>query len=125
MSIINCYTDASYSNHKNISVVAYKIDNLDIQTIIYNNVKNTQAEILGIEYCIQYCLDNINMTDIDMINIFTDCQNAWKQDFNKLCPNIKINLIKIKGHQKMDKMTNDDLIFKQVDKMARKTLRNL
>jgi hypothetical protein len=52
-----------------------------------------------------------------------------KQDYikykNKDQNQIEINLTKIKGHQKMEFMIRNDIIFKQVDKMARKTLRNL
>lgn len=34
-----------------------------------------------------------------------------------------VNLIKIKGHQQMNKMNEQELIFKQVDKEVRKKLR--
>ena len=118
---VNCYTDASYSQEKFKSVVAYKINNDDIKYIIYNEIKNTQAEILGIYFCIEYSINNYIY--VDTINIYTDCQNAFKQDFSKY--NININLIKIKGHQKMINMNSHDLIFKSVDKFARKTLRLL
>lgn len=124
---INCYTDASYSQQKSISVVAYKIHNEPINTIQFKDVKNTQSELLGIEFCINYTIQNY--TNVKTINIYTDCQNAWKQNYlnytNKNQNKIQINLIKIKGHQQMEFMDGDDLIFKQVDKMARKTLRNL
>lgn len=125
MSQINCYTDASYSNEKNIAVVAYKIDDLPIQTLIFEGYKNTQAELAGITHCINFCLKNY--IDIKEINIHTDCQNAWKQDYTQLTANkFTINLIKIKGHQKISNMkTPEDLIFKSVDKMARRVLRSL
>ena len=63
------------------------------------------------------------------INIYTDCQNAWKHNFVSINPNtnantnIKVNLIKVKGHQQKSNMNEHDLIFKQVDKHARKILR--
>lgn len=127
IAVINCYTDASYSQEKSTSIIAYKISNESIKTIQFNNIKNTQAELLGIEFCIGYTIQNY--PNVKIINIYTDCQNAWKQDYSiysndNMIP-IKINLIKIKGHQKMEFMNEHDLIFKQVDKMARKTLRNL
>jgi hypothetical protein len=121
---INCYTDASYSQEKSTSIVAYKISNESIKTIKFNDIKNTQAELLGIEFCIGYTIQNY--PNVKIINIYTDCQNAWKQDYsNSNKNNVQINLIKIKGHQKMEFMNGCDLIFKKVDKMARKTLRNL
>ncbi len=124
---INCYTDASYSQQKSTSVIAYKIDLDPIKTINFKDIKNTQAELLGIEFCINYTIQNY--PNIELINIYTDCQNAWKQDYlnysNQNQNKIKINLIKVKGHQQMEFMDKHDLIFKQVDKMARKTLRNL
>lgn len=124
---INCYTDASYSKEKSKSVIAYKISDQQIKTIILDDTKNTQTELYGIEFCIKYTIQNYPAVKI--INIHTDCQNAWKQNYTiyKNSDNlpIEINLIKIKGHKKMVLMDNKDLIFKQVDKMARKTLRNL
>lgn len=117
---INCFSDASYSQQKSISIVAYKIHNEIIKTIILPNVKNTEAELFGIEFCIEYVIQNYPLSTL--INIFTDCQNAWKQNYSKY--KININLIKVKGHQKMNLMNENDLIFKQVDKIARKTLRN-
>ena len=125
MNQINCYTDASYSNKKNIAVVAYKINDLPIQILTFAGYKNTQAELAGIVHCINFC--SVNYVDIKQINIYTDCQNAWKQDYTELTMNkFTINLIKIKGHQKIANMkTPEDLIFKSVDKMARKVLRSL
>lgn len=124
---IHCYTDASYSQQKSSSIVAYKIHTEPINTILFKDIKNTQAELLGIEYCIKYAIHNYS--NVNTIYIYTDCQNAWKQDYsnytNQQSDKIVINLIKIKGHQQMKLMNNHDLIFKQVDKMARKTLRKL
>ena len=135
---INCYTDASYSKEKAISVVACIINGEPIQTLFYPNIKNTQAEILGIQYCINYCLNNYTKQHINKqilfnelltINIYTDCQNAWKHNFVSINANIntntnvKVNLFKVKGHQKKSNMNEHDLIFKQVDKHARKILR--
>lgn len=124
---IHCYTDASYSQQKSTSIIAYKIGNELIKTIEFKDIKNTQAELLGIEFCIGYTIQHYR--SIKTINIYTDCQNAWKQDYfnykNQNQNQIKINLIKIKGHQQMEFMDEHDLIFKQVDKMARKTLRKL
>ena len=57
---------------------------------------------------------------VEKINIYTDCQNTWKYK-DKYMENV--NLIKIKGHQQMNKMNEQELIFKQVDKEVRKKLR--
>jgi hypothetical protein len=126
---INCYTDASYSLEKAMSVVAYKIGEKSIEKIFLPNLKNTQAEIFGIEHCITQSLLEYDLTKNNelILNIYTDCQNAWKQDFCHLIKikNVHLNLIKVKGHQKKINMNSHDLIFKEVDKYARKTLRNL
>jgi len=124
---INCWSDASYSQHKSVSIVAYKINFDSIKTIKFDNIKNTQAEIFGIEFCINLIIKNY--PQVQIINIYTDCQYAFKQNYsiykNQLNVQIQINLIKVKGHQKMKNMNWSDLIFKKVDKFARKTLRNL
>ncbi len=126
---INCYTDASYSKEKAMSVVAYKIGENSIKKIFLPNLKNTQAEIFGIEHCIEQCLSEYKLINSDnlILNIYTDCQNAWKHNFSYLIKtkNVQLNLIKVKGHQKKIHMNSHDLIFKQVDKYARKTLRNI
>lgn len=113
---INCYTDASYSKEKSLSVVAYKIGDNDINVLYFQDVKNTQSEIMGIQHCIRVC--NEEYPDAEIINIYTDCQNAWKHEWQ---PNV--NLIKVKGHQPKRDMSPTDLIFKQVDKMAIKMMR--
>jgi hypothetical protein len=124
---INCWTDASYSQYKLTSIVAFKINDEDIKTVQLEGIKNTQAEILGIEYCIINTIQQYFYVTI--INIYTDCQHALKQDYstynNQNNEKIIINLIKVKGHQKIVNMQWYDLIFKQVDQKARKTLRNL
>ena len=117
---IECFTDASYSKEKSASVVAYKIHDEPIQTIIYENVKNTEAELNGILLCIDYCIEHYPHEDI---TIYTDCQNAFKQDYSD--KPINLNLIKVKGHQPKKEMDSKDLIFKSVDKIARKMLRSL
>jgi len=117
---IECYTDASYSKEKSVSVVAYKINDEPIQTIIYENVKNTEAELNGILFCIDYCIENYPS---EYIIIYTDCQNAFKQNYSD--KSINLTLVKIKGHQPKREMNSNDLIFKMVDKMARKMLRSL
>jgi hypothetical protein len=94
-----------------------------------------KAEILGIEHCVKYVIGHYAKNDIFIhsnntliINIYTDCQSAWKYDFNSIVTNltknkIQLNLIKIKEHQKKCDMNEHDLIFKKVDKHARKILR--
>jgi len=49
---IDCFTDASYSYHNSIAVIACKISTNSIKTIIVEDIKNTQSEIYGINYCI-------------------------------------------------------------------------
>lgn len=115
---IECYTDASYSKEKSFSVVAYKIHDEPIQTIIYENVKNTEAELNGILHCIDYCLEHYPNQEI---TIYTDCQSAFKQDYSG--KPVVLNLVKVKGHQPRNTMNEKDLIFKSVDKMARKAMR--
>lgn len=118
--VIKCFTDASYSKEKLVSVVAYKINNEQIKTIIYENIKNTEAELNGILFCIDYCIENY---PFENIIIYTDCQNAFKQNYgDKL---INLTLVKVKGHKPKREMNDDDLIFKMVDKTARKVLRSL
>lgn len=118
---INCYTDASHSNIHSIAIIGYKIHDENIQSIILENVKNTQAELYGIKFCIEYSIQNY--PNIKIINIYTDCQGAFTQDYSEY--NITINLIKVKGHQQMIHMNSNDLVFKSVDKFARKQLRNI
>lgn len=117
MESIKCYTDASYSQDINTSIIAYKIGNDDIITKECKDIKNTEAELYAITECIKYCeLNHPNKTII----IFTDCQKALQ---NKYADNV--TLIKVKGHKKKVLMNSDELIFKTVDQTARKKLRQL
>jgi ribonuclease HI len=118
--LIECYTDASYSKEKSTSVVAFKIGNAPICTKILKNVKNTEAEIEGIRECLRLC-ELIYGVD-KMVNIYTDCSKAFQTTFNT---NMNFIIIKVKGHQRKSEMNENDLIFKEVDKFARKTLRCL
>jgi ribonuclease HI len=117
---IKCYVDASYSKEKSTSVIAYIIGDEPIKTIIYKDIKNTQAELNGVLFCIDYCIENYSNEEII---IYTDCQNAFKQDYSNKSINLK--LIKIKGHKPSREANEDDKIFKMVDKYARKILRSL
>lgn len=113
--IINCFTDASYSKEKGASVIAYKIGNDIINTKIMYNMKNSEAEKYGVE--IVYNLAN-NKYPNSFIKIYTDCKNIKYSQNN-------LKIYWIKGHTKSNDRTDNDLIFREVDKKARKVLRSL
>lgn len=117
--IIECYTDASYSQFAKFSVVGYKIGNSRINLEILKNIKNTQAELYAIEKCITIC--NIQHVG-KKIMIYTDCQKAI-QNFQNNKYQKHINLIKVDGHKKNILRDNHDKIFNLVDKATRKELR--
>lgn len=112
---IKCFTDASYSQHKNLAVVGYKIgeDKIVLKKLPYT--KNTLAELIAINLCISAC--NIKYPGSNII-IFTDCQRALKNNYPK---NVEIK--KIKGHKKGSLKDENDLIFSTVDKKVRKAMR--
>ena len=116
VNIIKCFTDASYSQQKSISIIGYKIGDRDVTLEELINVKNTQAELYAIDKCIKVC-NEIHPTD--EIIIYTDCQRAFKDPVYPL----NITLKKIQGHKKGSLKDEDDKIFSVVDKAVRKKLR--
>ena len=76
-NIIKCFTDASYSQHKSLSIIGYKIGEHDVVLEELLNVKNTQAELYAIKKCIKVCNE---IYPDDEIIIYTDCQRAFKDD---------------------------------------------
>lgn len=115
--MIKCFTDASYSQQKEISVVGYKIGNLDIVFEELPKVKNTQAELYAVEKCIEVCN---KLYPKENIIIFTDCQRVFKNEYQS-----NITLQKIKGHKKSALKDENDKLFSVVDKAVRKYLREL
>lgn len=119
INTINCYCDASTDPLTKLSIGAFKIGNKKIRCHLMKNTSNTDAEIRCIMNCINYCQNEFDM-DIYFINIHTDCQKAVNTIFKD-----HFNIIKVKGHQPKRDMNEHDLIFKTVDKYARKILRSL
>ena len=117
-NIIKCFTDASYSQHKSLSIIGYKIGEHDVVLEELLNVKNTQAELYAIKKCIKVCNE---IYPDDEIIIYTDCQRAFKDP--NYSPNITLQ--KIKGHKKGSLKTEDDKVFSIVDKAVRKKLRQI
>ena len=75
------------------------------------SMRNVAGEIEGAKLAMQYCLDN----NIEEIDIYYDyegiekwCSGAWKtnksgtvaykQFYNEVIKNVKVNFIKVKGH---------------------------
>jgi len=114
---IECYTDASYSQFINTSVVAYKIGNDEIILEILENIKNTEAELYAVEKCISLC-------NKKNIKIYTDCQKAVQNYKNNQYPK-NVVLFKVEGHKKTINRDEKDKIFNLVDKAARKKLRSI
>ena len=140
---MDIYIDASVNHIKKIGFGVIKImidEKKIIENYLYENTKSsTICEIKTLYHALQYIKLN-NLFNIN-INIYTDCQNAinllenrmikqniidsphyelYKMTF-ELYDLIRPNLIKIKGHQKL----NDEKYFefKEVDKLARKLVR--
>jgi len=140
---MDIYIDASVNQIKKIGSGVIKIlfnGEKIIENHLYENTKSsTICEIKTLYHALQYIKLN-NLLNVN-INIYTDCQNAinlvknrmikqnitnsphyelYKMTF-ELYDLIKPNLIKIKGHQKL----NDDKYFefKEIDKLARKLVR--
>jgi hypothetical protein len=114
---IKCFTDASYSQQKKLSIIGYKIGDLQIMLELLPDVKNTQAELYAIDKCIEVCN---KLYPNEVIIIFTDCQRAFKNQYEH-----NITLQKIEGHKKSILKDDNDKIFSTVDKAVRRCLRNL
>jgi len=117
--IINCYTDASYSKEVGGSVIAYKINDMPIRTKYLNSVKNTEAEIKGVDRCIDIASKMYLNSEI---HIYTDCQKVLELESEGKYPeNVLVH--KMKGHMKGELRDKNQQIFSCVDKRARKMLR--
>ncbi|AZL89130.1 ribonuclease H [Megavirus baoshan] len=141
--MILCFCDASFDPKNKIASIAWKIGNNDICYTIIRDTNNTRAEIIvlleilskinhDLEYIIYTdcasLISRINSRDeIIRSNYKTRCgkdiKNAdlYSQIFNKLQNNIKIK--HIEGHLPTRNMNTNNIIFSQVDKLARKKLR--
>ncbi|ANB50830.1 hypothetical protein [Powai lake megavirus] len=141
--MILCFCDASFDPKSNIAVIAWKIGNNDIQYEIIHDTNNTRAEIIVLlkilseinqnqQYIIYTdcasLLSRINSRDkIIQSNYKTRCgkniKNAdlYSQIFNKLQGGIQIK--HIDGHLPTRDMNSNNITFSQVDKLARKKLR--
>lgn len=117
--IIDCYTDASYSKEVGGSIIAYKINNMPIRSKYLNGVKNTEAEIKGVDRCIEIASDMYLNSEI---HIYTDCQKVLELKAEGKYPD-NVIVHKMKGHMKGALRDNNQHIFSQVDKRARKLLR--
>lgn len=117
--IIDCYTDASYSKEVGGSVIAYKINDMDIRTKYLNGIKNTEAEIKGVDRCIKIASEMYLNSEI---HIYTDCQKVLELESEGKYPD-NVIVHKMKGHMKGELRDNNQQIFSQVDKRARKLLR--
>lgn len=114
---ITCFTDASYSQHKRLSVIGYKIGDNDVMLEELPYIKNTQAEMYAVIKCIRVCRELYPNSDIEL---FTDCQKAVRADNYPDYVSVK----KIKGHKKKALKDANDKIFSTVDKAVRKHMRN-
>ncbi|AEQ33037.1 ribonuclease H [Acanthamoeba polyphaga mimivirus] len=141
--MILCFCDASFDPKNKIAVIAWKVGNNDMQHEIIHDTNNTRAEIIVLlkilseinqdqKYIIYTdcasLLSRINSQDkIIQSNYKTSCgkdiKNAdlYHHIFNKLRNNIQIK--HIEGHLPTRNMNTNNIIFSQVDKLARKKLR--
>lgn len=115
MQEIDCYTDASYAKDVGGSVIGYKIGNNPIQLLFLEGIKNTEAEVMAARRCVE---ETELLYPNRRINLHTDCQEVMSQEFA-----YHVRLFKMKGHMKKKLMNNKQLVFREVDKAARKTLR--
>lgn len=127
--MLTCFTDASYCQQTNIGVIVCRIYETSITpynyellefekiTLVKNGIKNSELEKIGIDTCI----DIFHQKHKDKCIIYTDCQSAvlnHTKDDN-------IELIFVKGHSRKYELNYIGLIFRSVDKEARKHLRML
>nr|WBF70539.1 hypothetical protein [Megavirus caiporensis] len=141
--MILCFCDASFDPKSNTAIIAWKIGNNDIQYKIIHDTNNTRAEIivlLKILSKINYNQQHIIYTDCASLlsrinsrdkiiqsnyktNSGKDIKNAdlYSQIFNKLQDGIQVK--HIEGHLPIRDMNSNNMIFTQVDKLARKKLR--
>lgn len=123
MSVYKCYVDASYSPQKQVGLFAYLIvgprNFCLIGSEVHANQKNTQLEVMGAEFVINKCRV---VSPGCFIRVFSDCQKVERSiDFG---PDVEI--IKVKGHSTpREKDTKDKRLFSEVDKLARRKLKEI
>ena len=125
MNLVEYYSDASFSPPNHIAIVGFKIK---VSDIIYTktifDTKNTDAELIGIQQCINHFIINYDNTKFKLV-IYTDCAKAIqvKEQFkteNKLG---EFEIIKIEGHKPTRLKDANDKQFSIIDKYTRKLLR--
>uniref|UniRef100_A0A6C0BDA2 RNase H type-1 domain-containing protein n=1 Tax=viral metagenome TaxID=1070528 RepID=A0A6C0BDA2_9ZZZZ len=115
-----CFTDASYDPKLKFGVIVYRIYPNGInyeyeQTIkIFNEIKNSELEKIGIQECINSTLE------FDHVTIFTDCKSAISEFQND-----RVLIVYIKGHTKKINRDENGLIFREIDILSRKKLRKI
>lgn len=124
MQSLEFYVDASYSPTTKIGISALitVVDNVESEPLIteYHNVKNSQLEKEGIEECIKIANSYLEKNpDLKSIKVYSDCKSAVEKYNSEL-----IEVVWIKGHKPTSKcIEREEIIFKKVDKIARKILR--
>ena len=115
MESIKCFTDASYSKDISLCVIGYMVGDSKVSIEYIPDMKNTQGELHAIDRCIEKC--NQLHPDSQM-EIYTDCSRALKNDYGD-----EVTIVKIKGHLKKALRTENDNLFRKVDRAVRKALR--
>lgn len=113
--MLKYFTDASYSPTQNVAVVGFRrSDHKLLHFKVLSNVKNTEAELIGVRECIE----DFERSGHEKCQIFTDCQKAVKAFEHPNC-----EIIKVQGHKRSKDKTPLDFEFSRVDKAVRKHLR--
>ena len=118
--IIDCYTDASYSKNIDGSIIGYKIGANNIVLDYLPQMKNTQAEVLAVKFCVDE-VERMYPNKRITLFIHTDCQKVMTLNMNT--DNIDIQYVKMIGHMKKSLMNAKQKIFSSVDKAVREELR--
>jgi hypothetical protein len=118
--MVDCFTDASYSKSANGSVIGYKIGHGNIVLDFLPEIKNTQAEVLAVKFCVDE-IEKMYPNNKVLLVVHTDCQKVMTLD---MCTqNISVVYVKMIGHMKKSLMNDKQKIFSAVDKAVRKELR--
>ena len=113
------YVDGSYLHSKKMfsfgAVIIYKGEERHFKAAFSDSslasMRNVAGEIKGTEFVMRYCMEN----NIPAVEIYYDyegiekwCSGAWKtnksgtvaykQFYNEVIKNVKVNFIKVKGH---------------------------
>jgi hypothetical protein len=118
MQELDCYTDASYAKDVGGSFIAYKMGDFPIWLQYLEGVKNTQAEVFSARQCVRVARA---LHPNHVINVYTDCQAVIRKE-----PRQKnVNFFKVEGHPKTKQKDERQQVFSQVDRTARKALREM